>query len=157
MTVPNATCCSLFQEEPLPHELRPVPVLKMTMDYLATTIMDEVEGREGEWFDFVWNRTRGIRKVKKMFVKNSKLLFVTFTSAAVSSFICQSNLSVLLVFTTVKKPEAFILSCALDSPCAYYVLTILQNMYACKTNKSKKNQQFPKVIILPMPNDVNVW
>lgn len=61
----SASCYFLFQEEPLPHELRPVPVLKMTMDYLATTIMDEVEGREGEWFDFVWNRTRGIRKVKK--------------------------------------------------------------------------------------------
>ena len=52
-----------FQEEPLPHELRPVAVLKMTMDYLATNIMDLVEGREGDWFDFVWNRTRGIRKV----------------------------------------------------------------------------------------------
>ncbi|XP_078382486.1 germinal-center associated nuclear protein-like isoform X2 [Oculina patagonica] len=50
------------KEDPLPHELRPVPVLKMTMDYLATNIMDQVEGREGEWFDFVWNRTRGIRK-----------------------------------------------------------------------------------------------
>lgn len=50
------------KEEPLPHELRPVPVLKMTMDYIATNIMDLVEGREGEWFDFVWNRTRGIRK-----------------------------------------------------------------------------------------------
>ena len=47
----------------MPHELRPVPVLKMTMDYLATNIMDLVDGREGEWFDFVWNRTRGIRKV----------------------------------------------------------------------------------------------
>lgn len=53
----------LLQEEPLPHELRPVPVLKMTMDYLATNIMNLSEGREGEWFDFVWNRTRGIRKV----------------------------------------------------------------------------------------------
>ena len=48
----------------MPHELRPVPVLKMTMDYLATNVMDLVElGREGEWFDFLWNRTRGIRKV----------------------------------------------------------------------------------------------
>ena len=53
----------ISQEEPLPHELRPVPGLKMTMDYLATNIMDLVEGREEEWFDFVWNRTRGIRKV----------------------------------------------------------------------------------------------
>ncbi|PFX15613.1 Germinal-center associated nuclear protein [Stylophora pistillata] len=50
------------KEEPLPHELRPVPVLRMTMDYLATNIMNLCEGREGEWFDFLWNRTRGIRK-----------------------------------------------------------------------------------------------
>ena len=57
----------LLQEEPLPHELRPVPVLKMTMDYLATNVMDLVElGREGEWFDFLWNRTRGIRKVYQL-------------------------------------------------------------------------------------------
>ena len=25
--------------------------------------MDLMEGSEGEWFGFVWNRTRGIRKV----------------------------------------------------------------------------------------------
>lgn len=77
-------CWSCFQEEPLPHELRPIPVLKMTMDYLATTIMDQVEGREGEWFDFVWNRTRGIRKVKK----NSNVPYFN-TTASVSSFIRQ--------------------------------------------------------------------
>ena len=77
-------CWSRFQEEPLPHELRPVAVLKMTMDYLATTIMDQVEGREGEWFDFVWNRTRGIRKVET----NSNVPYFN-TTASVSSFICQ--------------------------------------------------------------------
>ena len=51
------------QLEPLPHELRPVSVLKMTMDYLATSIMDASNDRWAEWFDFLWNRTRGIRKV----------------------------------------------------------------------------------------------
>ncbi|XP_053139055.1 germinal-center associated nuclear protein isoform X2 [Hemicordylus capensis] len=53
---------SADQEEPLPHELRPSEVLGMTMDYLVTQIMDKGEGNYREWYDFVWNRTRGIRK-----------------------------------------------------------------------------------------------
>ncbi|XP_069839185.1 germinal-center associated nuclear protein isoform X2 [Dendropsophus ebraccatus] len=53
---------SADQEEPLPHELRPVPVLCMTMDYLVNHIMDQGEDNYRDWYDFVWNRTRGIRK-----------------------------------------------------------------------------------------------
>nr|DBA19919.1 TPA: hypothetical protein GDO54_015675 [Pyxicephalus adspersus] len=53
---------SADQEEPLPHELRPLPVLCMTMDYLVTYIMDQGENNYRDWYDFVWNRTRGIRK-----------------------------------------------------------------------------------------------
>lgn len=53
---------SADQEEPLPHELRPSAVLRRTMDYLVTQIMDQKEGSLRDWYDFVWNRTRGIRK-----------------------------------------------------------------------------------------------
>ncbi|XP_033121613.1 germinal-center associated nuclear protein-like isoform X2 [Anneissia japonica] len=53
---------SADQEAPLPHELRPPAVLNMTMNYLMIAIMDKGEGRWADWFDFVWNRTRGIRK-----------------------------------------------------------------------------------------------
>uniref|UniRef100_H2MJD5 Germinal-center associated nuclear protein n=1 Tax=Oryzias latipes TaxID=8090 RepID=H2MJD5_ORYLA len=53
---------SADQEEPLPHELRPLPVLKMTMDYLVTQIMDLGQDNYRDWYDFVWNRTRSIRK-----------------------------------------------------------------------------------------------
>ncbi|KAF7658146.1 hypothetical protein LDENG_00016710 [Lucifuga dentata] len=53
---------SADQEEPLPHELRPLPVLSMTMDYLVTQIMDQGLDNYRDWYDFVWNRTRGIRK-----------------------------------------------------------------------------------------------
>lgn len=53
---------SADQEEPLPHELRPLPVLSMTMDYLVTQIMDQGHENYRDWYDFVWNRTRGIRK-----------------------------------------------------------------------------------------------
>uniref|UniRef100_A0A8C9Z528 Germinal-center associated nuclear protein n=1 Tax=Sander lucioperca TaxID=283035 RepID=A0A8C9Z528_SANLU len=53
---------SADQEEPLPHELRPLPVLSMTMDYLVTQIMDQGHDNYRDWYDFVWNRTRGIRK-----------------------------------------------------------------------------------------------
>ncbi|CAI9534174.1 unnamed protein product [Staurois parvus] len=34
----------------------------MTMDYLVTYIMDNGENNYRDWYDFVWNRTRGIRK-----------------------------------------------------------------------------------------------
>ena len=53
-----------MQEEPLPHELRPVGVLMMTMNYLMNNIMNrgEEEARWADWFDFLWNRTRAIRK-----------------------------------------------------------------------------------------------
>nr|XP_005997746.1 PREDICTED: germinal-center associated nuclear protein [Latimeria chalumnae] len=53
---------SADQEEPLPHELRPPAILNMTMNYLILRIMDQGEGNFRDWYDFVWNRTRGIRK-----------------------------------------------------------------------------------------------
>ncbi|XP_049606912.1 germinal-center associated nuclear protein [Syngnathus scovelli] len=53
---------SADQEEPLPHDLRPLPVLGMTMDYLVTQIMDQGHDSLRDWYDFVWNRTRAIRK-----------------------------------------------------------------------------------------------
>ncbi|GAB6033474.1 Germinal-center associated nuclear protein [Chamberlinius hualienensis] len=59
---------SADQEEPLPHELRPPRVLAMTMHYLVCNVMDifensyDTSGSAGEWYDFVWNRTRSIRK-----------------------------------------------------------------------------------------------
>ena len=56
-----------MQEEPLPHELRPIGVLQMTMDYLVTMVMDEGRDRPADWYDFVWNRTRAIRKVESCF------------------------------------------------------------------------------------------
>ncbi|KAM9804598.1 germinal-center associated nuclear protein [Neosynchiropus ocellatus] len=53
---------SADQEEPLPFDLRPLPVLSRTMDYLITQIMDQGQDNPREWYDFVWNRTRSIRK-----------------------------------------------------------------------------------------------
>ncbi|XP_058479087.1 germinal-center associated nuclear protein [Solea solea] len=53
---------SADKEDPLPNELRPLPVLGMTMDYLVTQIMDQGHDNYRDWYDFVWNRTRGIRK-----------------------------------------------------------------------------------------------
>ncbi|KFM58372.1 MCM3-associated protein, partial [Stegodyphus mimosarum] len=49
---------SADQQEPLPHELRPVSVLKFTMDYIICNLMDmqldAVTIRD--WYDFIWNR-----------------------------------------------------------------------------------------------------
>nr|KAF6349141.1 hypothetical protein mMyoMyo1_011697 [Myotis myotis] len=53
---------SADQEEPLSHELRPSAVLSSTMDYLVTQMMDRKEGNLRDWYDFLWNRTRAIRK-----------------------------------------------------------------------------------------------
>nr|XP_018902333.1 PREDICTED: protein xmas-2 [Bemisia tabaci] len=58
---------SADQEEPLPHELRPAPVLTMTMSYLINYIIPEIDNSNlkesvSEWFDFCWDRLRGIRK-----------------------------------------------------------------------------------------------
>ncbi|KAJ1519901.1 hypothetical protein ONE63_004140 [Megalurothrips usitatus] len=56
---------SADQEEPLPHELRPPAVLTMTMNYLMHGIMnlgDQPGENLGEWYHFLWDRLRGIRK-----------------------------------------------------------------------------------------------
>lgn len=76
---------SADQEEPLSHELRPLPVLSMTMDYLVTQIMDQGEGNYRDWYDFVWNRTRGIRKV--WFTASLCILIVLAIKADVALFL----------------------------------------------------------------------
>ncbi|GMR49106.1 hypothetical protein PMAYCL1PPCAC_19301, partial [Pristionchus mayeri] len=53
------------QEEPLDHEMRPPEVLERTMEYLLTDIVDssiESSPDSSKWYDFIWNRTRAIRK-----------------------------------------------------------------------------------------------
>ncbi|RWS13837.1 germinal-center associated nuclear protein-like protein [Dinothrombium tinctorium] len=53
------------QEEPLPHDLRPSPVLMRTMDYLVCNIMNKLDKDQsiaGDWYDFLWSRLRAIRK-----------------------------------------------------------------------------------------------
>lgn len=56
---------SADQEVPLSHELRSEPVLQMTMLYLVHCIMglcDDPKTSLGDWFHFLWDRTRSIRK-----------------------------------------------------------------------------------------------
>ena len=53
------------QSEPLPHEMRPPAVLQRTMDYLVCNIVDKIVSDAsiaGDWYDFLWSRTRAIRK-----------------------------------------------------------------------------------------------
>lgn len=58
---------SADQEEPLPHELRPAPILRRTLAYLYGRIPlpgpGEDDAKLAAWYDFLWNRTRAIRKV----------------------------------------------------------------------------------------------
>jgi hypothetical protein len=65
---------SADQDLPLPNEMRPLPVLYDTMLYLINEVITRIETAAaaedpdnfdfsvGEWFDFIWNRTRSIRK-----------------------------------------------------------------------------------------------
>lgn len=56
---------SAAQEMPLPHELRPVQILQLTMNYMFHNIINLCETPDvniGEWYFFVWDRTRSIRK-----------------------------------------------------------------------------------------------
>lgn len=53
------------QDMPLAHELRPLEVLQTTMDYLIFNISSEIPTTKTElarWCDFLWSRTRAIRK-----------------------------------------------------------------------------------------------
>ncbi|XP_067010108.2 germinal-center associated nuclear protein [Anabrus simplex] len=56
---------SADQQMPMPHDLRPVSVLRMTMNYLIRQFVDLADdSREslGDWYHFLWDRTRSIRK-----------------------------------------------------------------------------------------------
>ncbi|KAJ8678920.1 hypothetical protein QAD02_014707 [Eretmocerus hayati] len=56
---------SADQEEPMAHDLRPLKSLKMTMSYLLHEIADVCEDDDAnltEWYHFLWDRTRSIRK-----------------------------------------------------------------------------------------------
>lgn len=56
---------SADQEFVLAHELRPEPILQLTMNYLLHNIVDLCESPEtnlGDWFHYVWDRSRSIRK-----------------------------------------------------------------------------------------------
>lgn len=53
-----------MQDVPPAHEMRSGPVLQYTMDYLLSNIADTgTEGQWAEWYEFMWSRTRAIRKV----------------------------------------------------------------------------------------------
>ena len=65
MAVKQYSRSSADQESPLPHELRTENALKMTMVYLMQYIIDQSEDETtnmSDWFHFVWDRTRSIRK-----------------------------------------------------------------------------------------------
>ncbi|XP_063713368.1 uncharacterized protein LOC134841364 isoform X2 [Symsagittifera roscoffensis] len=62
------TRSSADKEIPLPHEVRSINGLIISMDYLMDTVMNLYDSKErlrsfnrGNWFNFLWNRTRSIR------------------------------------------------------------------------------------------------
>jgi hypothetical protein len=60
---------SADQDLPLPNELRPPKSLIYTINYLVNDVIAQIESTNTndstwitEWYDFIWNRTRAIRK-----------------------------------------------------------------------------------------------
>ena len=76
---------SADQDVPLPHELRPAGCLQRTMDYLVAEVIDAgaEEGQWADWYEFLWSRTRGIRKVR---VPPSHTLLLTAAFDQLHSF-----------------------------------------------------------------------
>lgn len=66
LMVKQYTRSSADQANPLPHELRPTPVLVKTMNYMLYNIIHPIETNIEQdlllWYDFCWDRLRAIRK-----------------------------------------------------------------------------------------------
>ncbi|XP_042236026.1 germinal-center associated nuclear protein-like [Homarus americanus] len=55
---------SADKDVPLPHELRPGPVLLRTMNFLVCNIINQGDAEDTEvdvWYNYLWNRTRAVR------------------------------------------------------------------------------------------------
>uniref|UniRef100_A0A915Q7H0 SAC3/GANP/THP3 conserved domain-containing protein n=1 Tax=Setaria digitata TaxID=48799 RepID=A0A915Q7H0_9BILA len=81
LTVKEYSRSAADQEEPLPHELRPADVLQRTMNYLVGKIANHVPETDEElaqWYDFLWNRTRAIRKdiTQQMMVNETAVILI---------------------------------------------------------------------------------
>jgi hypothetical protein len=60
---------SADQELPLAYELRPPHVLRITMNHLLAHVAARVDvpGESlGDWYFYLWDRTRAIRKVRHL-------------------------------------------------------------------------------------------
>jgi len=63
MMIKEYSRSSADRKEDLRHDLRPPKVLRITMDFLLSTTLQQIDwSRVAEWYDFAWNRTRAIRK-----------------------------------------------------------------------------------------------
>ena len=66
--VKEYTRSSADKENPLPHEVRSITGLNLSMNYLMDSVMNDFDLKRsspsfnvGVWFNFLWNRTRSIR------------------------------------------------------------------------------------------------
>lgn len=72
---------SADQANPLSHELRPVPVLVKTMNYMLRNIIYPIESNIEQdlasWYDFCWDRLRAIRKdIVQQNLKNPEVVTI---------------------------------------------------------------------------------
>uniref|UniRef100_A0A0M3K3H9 Germinal-center associated nuclear protein (inferred by orthology to a human protein) n=1 Tax=Anisakis simplex TaxID=6269 RepID=A0A0M3K3H9_ANISI len=81
LTVKDYSRSAADQEEPLSHELRPSDVLERTMNYLLSRVAENIPTKDEElaqWYDFLWNRTRAIRKdlTQQMLINNTAVKLI---------------------------------------------------------------------------------
>lgn len=63
MMIKEYSRSSADRKEELPSQLRSSQTLKDTMDYMLSTVLENIDYEKiSDWYDFTWNRTRAIRK-----------------------------------------------------------------------------------------------
>ena len=127
---------SADQDVPLANELRPINILFETMLYLITQIIPKIESSSssfpiGEWYDFVWNRTRSIRKD----IIQQRLLF---NDQPIHFFSLDKNINHLI--STGLGGVIIIEQCArFHIMCAYRLCAQSSNVFDFKINEENLN------------------
>ena len=145
---------SADQDLPLPNEMRPIRVLYGTMMYLIDEVISKVasfnfdsnemnENSEfsiGDWYDFIWNRTRSIRKdiIQQRLLLNG-IPTQNDEDSRSDNFFIQSGLGGLIIIEQCARFHIFCAhSLCEESPQVFEFKINEENLKNCFQSKSKK-------------------
>ncbi|KAE9421523.1 hypothetical protein Angca_004800, partial [Angiostrongylus cantonensis] len=83
------------QDKPLPHELRSKALLENTVDYLLKNVLDAMPKNDDDmsmWYDFLWSRTRAIRKEITQLMLSDRTSVALFERCARLHILCAYKL-----------------------------------------------------------------